>query len=52
MVHTQAEAKAFFVERVIQRATTEGVSLSAAERWMLRFWSATTGQDTERQDPS
>ena len=37
MVNTQTEAKRFFVEKVIQRATNEGVSLSAAERWMLRF---------------
>ena len=37
MVNTQAEAKRFFVERVIERARSEGVSLSVAERWMLRF---------------
>jgi hypothetical protein len=37
IVNAQTEAKCFFVEKVIQRATNEGVSLSAAERWMLRF---------------
>jgi hypothetical protein len=37
MVSTQAEAKHFFVEKVIQRARNEGVSLSKAERWMLLF---------------
>jgi hypothetical protein len=37
MVNTQSEAKRFFVEKVIQRASSEGVSLSAAERWMLPF---------------
>lgn len=37
MVNTQAEAKRFFVEKVIERARNEGVSLSSAERWMLMF---------------
>jgi hypothetical protein len=37
MVSTQAEAKRFFVERVIERARSENVTLSAAERWMLLF---------------
>jgi hypothetical protein len=37
MVHTQAEAKRFFAEKLIERARSEGVSLSAAERWMLLF---------------
>lgn len=37
MVNTQAEAKRFFIEKVVQRARHEGVTLSAAERWMLLF---------------
>ena len=38
MVHSQSEAKRFFVDKVIQRARSEGVSLSDAERRML-LWS-------------
>lgn len=38
MVHTQSEAKRFFVEKVIQQARTERVPLSDAERHMLS-WS-------------
>jgi hypothetical protein len=38
MVHTQAEAKRFFVDKVVQRARTEAVPLSDAERGMLS-WS-------------
>jgi hypothetical protein len=38
MVHTQSEAKRFFVERVVKRARDEGVPLSDAERRMLS-WS-------------
>jgi hypothetical protein len=38
MIHTQAEAKRFFVERAVQRARDEGVLLSEAERRML-LWS-------------
>ena len=37
-VHTQSEAKRFFVEKVIHRARTERVFLSDAERRMLS-WS-------------
>jgi hypothetical protein len=38
LVHTQSEAKRFFVEKVIRRARTERVFLSDAERGMLS-WS-------------
>jgi hypothetical protein len=38
MIHTQTEAKRFFVERVVQRARDEGAALSEAERGMLP-WS-------------
>jgi hypothetical protein len=37
MFNTQGDAKRFFVEKVVQRARHEGLSLSAAERWMLLF---------------
>jgi hypothetical protein len=37
MVNTQAEAKRFFVEKVTERASNDGVSLSRAERWTLQF---------------
>ena len=37
MFNTQGEAKRFFVEKVVERARHEGLSLSAAERWMLLF---------------
>lgn len=38
MVHSQTEAKRFFVEKVVVQAHLEGVSLSDAERAMLS-WS-------------
>ena len=38
MVHTQADAKRFFANKVIQQAGAEGVTLSSAERKML-LWS-------------
>jgi hypothetical protein len=38
MVATQSEAKRFFADKVIQRARTESVPLSDAERRML-LWS-------------
>lgn len=38
MVHSQTDAKRFFVEKVVKQAQIEGVSLSEAERTMLS-WS-------------
>jgi hypothetical protein len=38
MVHTQSEAKRFFVDKVVMQARIDGVSLSEAEREMLS-WS-------------
>lgn len=38
MITTQAEAKRFFVDKVVTQARSEGVSLSEAEREML-LWS-------------
>jgi hypothetical protein len=37
-MNTQSEAKRFFATKVIDRARTEGVALSEAERRML-YWS-------------
>ena len=37
-MNTQSEAKRFFATKVIDRARTEGVALSDAERQML-YWS-------------
>jgi hypothetical protein len=34
---SEAEAKRFFVERVLEQAAKEGVELSAAEQYMLGF---------------
>lgn len=38
MVHSQTDAKQFFVEKVVMQAQLEGVALSDAERTMLS-WS-------------
>ena len=38
IMNTQSEAKRFFATKVIDRARTEGVALSEAERRML-YWS-------------
>ena len=34
---SQAEAKSFFVDRIVSQASAEGQPLSDNERWMLRF---------------
>lgn len=47
MVKTQSEAKRFFVDKVIERARNEGVSLSSAERWMLLFSESDPEFDVE-----
>ena len=38
MVQSQADAKRFFAEKIIEQAAVEGVALTPAEREML-FWS-------------
>ena len=38
MIHTQTDAKKFFVEKVLTEAKREGVTLSKAEKQMLS-WS-------------
>jgi hypothetical protein len=47
MVNTQGEAKRFFVEKVVERARREGLSLSAAERWMLLFSESDSAFDVD-----
>jgi hypothetical protein len=44
MVHTQTEARQFFVDKVIQKADAEGIALSEGDHYILVMIEGAVGR--------